>query len=83
MIFIRSDRLVNCGTNKAEGSRCALLFVCFALHSSGWKVSWVLFIVDIVVIIVIFVNAVIVLVVIAFRQVMGRKKQQHDSFGSV
>lgn len=80
MIFIRSDRLVNCGTNKAEGSRCALLFVCFALHSTGWKVSWVLFI---VVIIVIFVNAVIVLVVIAFGQVMGGKKQQHDSFGSV
>lgn len=42
-----------------------------------------LFIVVIVVITVIYVNAVIVLVVIAFGQVMDGKKQQRDSFGSI
>lgn len=35
-----------------------------------------------VVIIVIFVNAVIVLVVIAFERVMGKKKQRYNFFGS-
>lgn len=73
-IFVKSDRFISRGTSKAESPRCALFFICFALP--GWKVSWVIIVVN-VIITVILINAV---VLVAFGRATGENEQRIQSF---